>query len=202
MTTSEGRILAIDPGHAGYNEAGQYDVGAVGPGGVQEADVALAIGGYLAEMAAAAGWQPLMTRVDQNGQYNLTPRAAMANQAGAVAFISIHANSFSSPQANGYEVWTAPGQTESDDLATAVYDSIAAAFPQLNGRPDLSDGDPDKEERFTVLTATSMPAILVETAFISNPTEEQLLANPEGQRAFDAAIWAGIVEWDRRRGNE
>lgn len=195
MITSDRRIIVFDPGHGGYNDTGQYDAGAVGPSGTQEADVALEICNYLRAMAEADGWQVLMTRIDQNGSYYLTPRAQMANETGAAAFVSIHCNSFSSPQANGFEVWTAPGQTESDNLATCVYEALAAAFPFLNGRPDYGDGDPDKEERFTVLVATAMPAILVECAFISNPNEEQLLASAEGQQAFAAAIWQGIVAW-------
>jgi len=56
----------------------------------------------------------------------------------------------------------------------------------------LSDGDPDKEARFKVLTGTRMPAVLVETAFISNAREEGWLADPGFRLRMAGAVVTGI----------
>ncbi|MDT8901178.1 N-acetylmuramoyl-L-alanine amidase family protein [Anaeroselena agilis] len=185
MITSDNRILVIDPGHGGYNDYGTYDGGAVGPSGLHEADVALGISGYLRNMAEAAGWQVLMTRIDQNGSYYLTPRAQMANDAGAALFISVHCNAAENTQAQGAEVWVSRNASQASiDLAAAIQQNLAGMGLWDRGV---------KAADFTVLTATAMPAVLVETAFISNPHEEQLLA--ERQEAFAAAIWRGIISW-------
>ena len=45
---------------------------------------------------------------------------------------------------------------------------------------------------FAVLKAPDIPSILVETAFITNPDDERLLANAEGQRKIADSIMAGI----------
>ncbi len=50
---------------------------------------------------------------------------------------------------------------------------------------------------FAVLRAPDMPSVLVETAFISNPTEEQLLRSPQTQERFAVAINNGIQQFFR-----
>lgn len=82
---------------------------------------------------------------------------------------SIHANAFGVESVSGIEVWTSPGQTKSDVVATLFYRKLA----QLgwNMRAEMGDGDPDKEENFYVLKETPMPAILTETGFYTNRIE-------------------------------
>jgi N-acetylmuramoyl-L-alanine amidase len=178
--------FCIDAGHGGT------DPGAIGPSGLRECDVVLNIAMFVRDCLAVAGHAVHMTR-DSDYFLPLAERCEIANVNGVDRFVSIHANAFSNPQARGFEVWTSPGWTPADPIATAVFDTVRQTFPDLPGRVDTSDGDVDKESRFYVLVHTDMPAILVETGFISNPTEENWLRNVPWQMRMAGAICGGIT---------
>ena len=191
--------IVIDPGHAGRN----VDPGAVNPGtGLQEADVALAVSRFLEAELTRAGHEVKLTRAEweQAETDDLAYRTSLANDWGADLFVSLHCNSAASPSAKGYEVWTSPGDTEGDALATCIYAQIAMEFPDRAGRADYSDGDPDKESRFYVLVHTNAPACLVELAFISSDEEAALLADEKWQGRYAIAIARGIQDYVDRRG--
>ena len=186
--------LVIDPGHAGRN----VDPGAVNAAtGLQEADVALFVSKLVESQLLAAGHEVKLTRTDweQAETDDLSVRTSLSNDWGAELFVSIHCNSAVSPAANGYEVWTSPGDTQGDVLATCIYKQIAAEFPDRAGRTDYSDGDPDKESRFYVLVHTDAPACLVEMAFISNDEEEALLSDSAWQDRYATAIARGVTDY-------
>ena len=186
--------VVIDPGHAGRN----IDPGAVnGSTGLQEADVALVISRQVANYLLNVGYEVKLTRTEweQEETDDLSYRTALANDWGADIFISLHCNSAENPSAEGYEIWTSPGQTEGDRLATCIYKQIAAEFPDRAGRTDYSDGDPDKESRFYVLVHTDAPACLVEMAFISNDAEAALLADAAWQDRYARAIARGVTDY-------
>ena len=186
--------VVIDPGHAGRN----IDPGAVnGSTGLQEADVALVISRQVASYLLNVGYEVKLTRTEweQAETDDLSYRTALANDWGADIFISLHCNSAANQSAEGYEVWTSPGNTLGDKLATRIYGQIAAEFPDRAGRTDYSDGDPDKESRFYVLVHTDAPACLVEMAFISNDAEAVLLADAEWQDRYARAIARGVTDY-------
>ena len=186
--------VVIDPGHAGRN----IDPGAVnGSTGLQEADVALVISRQVANYLLNVGYEVKQTRTEweQEETDDLSYRTALANDWGADIFISLHCNSAANQSAEGYEVWTSPGNTLGDKLATCIYGQIAAEFPDRAGRTDYSDGDPDKESRFYVLVHTDAPACLVEMAFISNDEEAGLLADAAWQDRYARAIARGVTDY-------
>ena len=184
----------IDPGHAGRN----VDPGAVTQStGLQEADVALLVSKLVESQLLAAGHDVKLTRTEweQAETDDLSVRTSLANDWGAELFVSIHCNSAANPSAAGYEVWTSPGDTAGDALATCIYEQIAAEFPDRAGRTDYSDGDPDKESRFYVLVHTDAPACLVEMAFISNDDEAALLSDAAWQERYARAIARGVTDY-------
>lgn len=186
--------VCVDPGHAGR----KTDPGAVNPvTGLKESDVNLMVAQRLEEYLKKAGCAVLLTRTkwDQPETHDLSYRTKLSNSWGANAFVSLHCNSATSSAAKGYEVWTSPGQTKGDRLATLIFKQIAGEFPDRKGRTDTSDGDPDKEARFYVLTHTVAPACLVEMAFISNMEEEKLLANPKWRERMAQAIARGVTDF-------
>ena len=186
--------IVIDPGHAGRN----VDPGAVNQSmGLQEADVALLVSKLVESQLLAAGHEVKLTRTDweQSETDDLDYRTSLANNWGANVFVSIHCNSAASPLAAGYEVWTSPGDTQGDVLATCIYKQIAAEFPDRTGRADYSDGDPDKESRFYVLVHTDAPACLVEMAFISSDEEAALLSDAAWQERYAGAIARGVADY-------
>ena len=192
--------IVIDPGHAGRN----VDPGAVNQStGLQEADVALFVSKLVETQLLEAGHEVKLTRTDweQAETDDLNVRTSLSNDWGAELFVSIHCNSAVSPNAAGYEVWTSPGDTEGDALATCIYAQIAIEFPDRTGRADYSDGDPDKESRFYVLVHTNAPACLVEMAFISNDEEAALLSDVAWQTRYARAIARGVTDYTALKTN-
>ena len=186
--------VVIDPGHAGRN----IDPGAVNKTtGLQEADIALMTSRLVENYLSNIGYEVKLTRTEweQAETDDLSYRTALANGWSADVFISLHCNSAANQNAEGYEVWTSPGNTLGDKLATCIYKQIAAEFPDRAGRTDYSDGDPDKESRFYVLVHTAAPACLVEMAFISNEAEAALLADAEWQDRYARAIARGVTDY-------
>lgn len=92
----------------------------------------------------------------------------------------IHGNAFNS-KANGFEIYTTPGETKSDPVAQIVFEKVQKEIPEFKMRADWSDGDADKEARFYVLKNTITPAVLSEMGFFDHPLEYKLFATEEGQ---------------------
>jgi len=112
--------------------------------------------------------------VDTNVDIPLSTRTAQANEIyrntdKPCIYISIHANGFTEESANGWSCYTSEGETQSDSIATILYEKAEAEFPDEYIRKDTySDGDVDKEANFWVLAKTAMPAILSENFFMTN----------------------------------
>ena len=94
-------------------------------------------------------------------------------------YVSVHSNGFSKESANGYSVYTSPGQTTSDKYAETLLEIMQDEFPDHKLRKDLSDTDLDKEAAFYVLRKTRMSAILSENFFMTNEKECKLLLTEE-----------------------
>ena len=91
--------VVVDPGHGGK------DPGAVGPGGLKEKDVTLAIALELARLLREQlGCEVRLTR-DRDVYLSLEERTAVANAFGADLFLSIHANASPSRRARGVETY-------------------------------------------------------------------------------------------------
>lgn len=108
-------------------------------------------------------------------------------------FLSVHANAwtkdgkFEFNSANGWEVFTTPGETKSDKVATLFFNEMKATFPNEKFRADHSDSDPDKEAMFFVLRKTVMPAILTENFFMTNRENCEIILSEEGRKKIAEA---------------
>lgn len=179
--------LCIDPGHGGH------DSGAVGPDGLRESDVVLEVCLQMAVLLQGL-CSVVMTRADDRF-ITLSGRAAYANAKGADLFLSVHCNSGPPGQGAGFEVWTSPGQTESDRAAGVIFESYADRFPMKTRRSDTSDGDVDKESKFSVLMLTRMPAVLFELEFIHTQTGQAWLTNKDNISAAAEALAEGVLNY-------
>lgn len=182
-------LVVIDPGHGGS------DAGAVG-NGLQEKDITLGTALKLRDALERCGIRVVMTRtkdapVLQNGTVgqDLSARAGIANRNNANLFISWHADSFSNPEVNGVAAWIYPSTrgTETETIARNIVDSVAAAAGQNNRGVFTAD--------FAVLRETSMPAVLVESGFITNPREAARLAADDFQRIQAEAAAKAICQF-------
>ena len=97
-------------------------------------------------------------------------------------YLSIHSNAGGG---HGSEIFTAPGDTKSDKIATVFGNEFISSFPERRLRTDYTDGDLDKERRFYVLTKTEMPAVLTENFFMDNEEEcKTMLLTAEGRKSI------------------
>jgi len=185
--------VIIDPGHGGP------DPGAIGPTGVSEQIVTMLVSLRLKHALEKLGIRTELTHrgtaLSEDKRTDLQMRADVATRHNALCLVSIHCNAADDWRAHGFEVWTTPGQTKADPLADRIYASVKNQFPELRIRTEDSDGDPDKEAWFAVLRGTPAPAVLVELAFLSNPTEEILLNSSVWQERMSQAIARAIDLW-------
>lgn len=177
--------ICIDPGHGGA------DPGAIGTSPIrtlEEKTFTLNVSLFLREELANAGHTVIMTR-QQDVFIRLEDRAALANQADADLFVSIHANAAANPQPEGMEVFCFPGSFRGREAAERVLDSLLAEFPDHRNRGV-------KEANFAVLRLSGMPAILVECEFLTNPQQLEFLADEGNQRRLAAAIARAVPDLD------
>lgn len=188
LPTPIGRsIVVIDPGHGGP------DPGAVGIGGLRETDVVLPISLEVARLLQGQGLQVYLTRTDESRDVDLPPRVALAERVRANVFVSIHANaiSLSRPDVNGVEMYHAPGSASGAALGQVLLNSIMRSINIPNRGL--------RAARFYVVRNTSMPAVLVETGFVTGAQDAPRLADPNFQNQMAAAIARGIIEFLNRR---
>ena len=134
---------------------------------------------------------PLQDRVDLANDY----RGKESPERKPI-YISIHANAGGG---RGIEVFTSPGQTKSDPIATVFLKKLHSVFPEVWLRTDISDGDPDKEAKYKVLMDTRMPAILTENFFMDNEAElVKYLFSGWGRDRVALAHLAAMVQLEER----
>jgi len=170
--------IIIDPGHGGH------DSGALGPNGIRESDIVLAVSQKLVAKLETRGVIASLTRND-DVFISLSERAAIANRAEADIFVSIHCNSAERP-AKGIETFSYPGSDGGKRLAAKIQTSLTQTFAN---HPDRGI----KTARFSVLRKTAMPAVLVELEFIHTPDGENFLSNPAVQDLYALAIANAII---------
>lgn len=185
-----GKNIMIDPGHGGP------DSGAIGPSNTFEKDNNLAIALYLKDILTEAGAVVSMTRetdtcvaANYSESADLQARVNMANNKADI-LISIHNNANSNPDFQGtttYYSEQSPGGSESRRLAAAVQNSMVR---KLN---TCDEGV--KSQNFYILRNTTIPSVLIEVAYISNPNEEARLNNPVFQKNAATAIFHGIYDY-------
>ena len=211
--------IVIDPGHGGTED------GAIGPSGLKEKDLTLEISKRLGDLLARRlGAEVIYTRTG-DVTVPLDARAAIANQAGADLFVSIHANSSDDPGSRGVETFyvtrsyaaknppqTSAALAQSENAPKAGVLKAAAEDPKIIESRKLA-GDVQqalyhafggekgvlnrgvKQAPFVVLLDAEMPSILAEVAFVTSPADEHKLSTTEGQEAVAEALYRGIVRY-------
>jgi len=192
-----GRTIVIDPGH------GDPDPGAIGPAGTMEKDVNLSIGLQVADFLRTEGAHVILTRTTDatpgtgGTSSDLESRVAIANNSGADIFVSIHNNSYTNLSVQGTETLyssNSPYVAQSRELATAVHTALIDALEPYNSALNYNRGVKAASLYVTGKNST-MPAILVEVQFISNPKGEQQLLDPTYRATASQAIVNGMINY-------
>lgn len=178
--------VVIDAGHGGR------DTGAIGISGLQEKECTLYIARKCGEILLQQGLSIKQTR--ENDSYiGLSERAKIANESDAKYFVSIHINSAEVSTARGTEIYALSRGKEDEKLADEVLNSMVEAIKLPNRGVKFAN--------FAVLRETSMPAILIEVGFISNPIEEELIRKDEFKDKVALSICHGILKYMGREYN-
>ncbi len=184
LPVPNGKVLVvIDPGHGGK------DSGAPGLGGLLEKDVVLPISTKLARILEQNGIQVVLTR-DADFFVELQGRVDIAKRVNATLFVSIHANSVDNrSDVNGLEVYY---YDSGYALAETVRQTILQNISTLNNRGT-------RKARFYVLRKNTMPAILVETGYMTGREDNPRLGSPEYQSRMAEGIASGILNYLKQR---
>lgn len=139
---------------------------------------------------------PYRVLVPEETDISLTERARRANEYakefnGKAYVLSIHANAGGG---TGWEVYTSPGQTPSDAIATVFFEEAGREFVPdgWRVRSDYSDGDPDKEANFAILTKTTCPAVLTENFFMDTEKDCRFIMSEDGRERISNMHVAAI----------
>lgn len=193
-------LVVLDAGHGGH------DGGAVA-GGTIEKNLALELTLRLRDELLREGLRVKMTR-DTDIFVPLEERAAMANEAGAAAFVSLHLNTSSSGEVSGVETYFTERKSLSVQRALQAKWSLttgslkdkrgrwlAECLQQHVCRVTKTADRGIKERNYAVVSQTSVPAALVECGFLTHPTEAAKLKQEAYQKQLTAGLVAGILQY-------
>lgn len=177
--------IFLDAGHS----VGGGDTGSEGFD-LKEQDITFGIVMLLAKKLSDVGFDIMVARenagdvLGTSAGASLSKRASLANTWSADVFISIHCNASTNNTANGTEVYTFNTASKALPLAKKIQSKIV----EILGTTDRGT----KTANFAVLRETAMPAVLVETAFISNKEDSDKLKTRQAD--FADAIFMAVCD--------
>lgn len=175
VVRSRGTVV-VDPGHGGSDPG-------CGEEPWLEKDIVLPISIHLTRLLEEAGVTVIMTR-QEDRSLSLHDRAVLADTANADLFVSIHCNSYEG-DARGMDCYYYKSEP-AKQLAQDILDEAAALG--ITTRQI-------QKNNYQVLWDTDMPAVLVETGFLTDTEDRALLRTPAHQEKVAQAIVNAVLPW-------
>jgi N-acetylmuramoyl-L-alanine amidase len=209
------QVVVIDPGHdLRANSATEP----IGPGsstrkikdgggthgvvsGLREAELNLRVALRLRALLEGGGVKVVMTRTRTAGtSIGNVARARIANRAGAALFLRIHADGSTDPAARGtHTLYPALRKGWTDDVYVASKRAARTVQGELRSALGFPDRGLQERSDFTGFNWADVPVILVEMGFMTNPTEDRLLASVAYQRRAAVGLCRGTMRVLGRR---
>ena len=192
-TPVSGMVIAVDAGHGGP------DGGAVSKSGIVEKEINLLIARYLRDFLQESGAIVVMTRDDDKDLADENPpgsrktqdlhrRADIIKESGAELLVSVHLNSMNSSRWTGAQTFYYSGHQTSKYLAVFIQDELQQNLQNTKRAAKSAD-------TIYLLKSASIPSVLVEACFLSNPQEAELLNDMDYQKQIAASIYQGILRF-------
>ena len=203
-------VIVIDPGHQTRGNSAKEPIG---PGasetkakvtggatgvstGQTEYNLNLKVALKLRDALEEKGYTVIMTRTTNDVDMSNSERAKIANEAGAAAFIRIHANSVDSSSVKGVLTMC---QTSSNpyngDLASESYKLSKAVLDNFVDATGAVNKGVTRTDTMSGINWCTVPTTIVEMGFLSNPEEDELMATEEYQDKMVAGMVNGIIEY-------
>ena len=184
--------VVIDAGHGGL------DGGSVGVStGVVESDLNLSYALNLAKQLKQMNIGVVLTRVNSEGLYDqnsinhkrseMKKRKQIIDESDADIVVSIHMNSFRNQSSKGAMTFYNKQNERGENLANCIQSQLSNQLE--NAKKQAHSGD------YYITNCTSLPAVIVECGFLSNPDEEKLLQTKEYENKVCYAILCGILSY-------
>ena len=190
---SEPVDVVLDAGHGGA------DPGKVAADGTLEKDINLAVAKKVEAALKKQGIRVSMTRtademvheegMPQEKQTDMRLRCDRINSSGARCAVSIHQNSFTDTSASGAQVFYYTGSEEGRQFADLMQAELIRQVDPANRRVSKAN------DSYYLLRKTTIPLLIVECGFMSNPSEAELLQDEAVQEKIAGAICAGIQQY-------
>jgi len=192
------RAVAIDPGHGGQ------DPGSIGINGVKEKSVTLAVAQSLQKQIKMQLGIPIYLSRDDDYGLTLEERLKAAAHPDVDALLLLHAQAAEVYKPQGIYLYvrraeSLPGENVNNDdkdsrrlaenLASALRDS-GLTVHGVSEAPLLPLGQGD------------LPTVLIEMGYLTNPADQMLLNESEGQKQLAQALFKGLKKFGAQRSKE
>lgn len=197
--------IGVDPGHQRHQNTEKEPVApdsketkakvSSGTAGVRtkvpEYQVNLDVSLQLRDALEALGCEVYMTRQTNDVDISNRERALMMNELGVDLVLRIHCNGAENSGAHGIGLYV----TKTGDIAEASLEAAEAILPRLIEATGAREDGIFRRDTYTGQNWSTVPCVMVEMGFMSNPDEDEKLSDPDYQQKLVTGMVEGICDW-------